>query len=107
MSKQLATAINCVQLRAINYWQILIYLTNLLHYFTGDSLTVQNSHQFTTKNCKNGVSSLNGTNSAILYHGAWWFKSCHDSNLNWRYRNVGLGDGKGVIWYYCKIPTIQ
>ena len=40
-------------------------------------------------------------NCAIVYMGAWWYKSCHSSNLNGY--NHGTSDqtpyGTGVIWY--------
>ena len=40
-------------------------------------------------------------NCAIVYMGAWWYTSCHTSNLNGH--NYGTSDqtpyGTGVIWY--------
>ena len=61
----------------------------------GDSLSVHNGKEFTTKDSDNDPSST--TNCAIYYTGAWWYASCHDSNLNGLYGSSE--SGKGLIWY--------
>ncbi|XP_076089756.1 ficolin-1-like [Mytilus galloprovincialis] len=50
----------------------------------GDSLTYSNNMQFTTHDQKNHEASSYG-NCAVTFHGAWWFKWCHLSNLNGGY----------------------
>ena len=64
----------------------------------GDSLAYHNNMAFSTKDRDNDRSS---SNCAVSATGAWWYNSCHQSNLNGKY----LGDTtsfKGVIWYYWK-----
>ena len=61
----------------------------------GDSLRYHNNMAFTTKDRDNDPHTIN---CAIAYRSAWWYKSCHNSNLNGRY----LGDkhnGEGVGWW--------
>ena len=61
-----------------------------------DSLTYHNNMAFTTKDRDNDRFS---GNCAVDYTGAWWYKSCHYSNLNGRY----LGkqhNSQGVRWYH-------
>ena len=64
----------------------------------GDSLAWHNNMAFTTKDRDNDKDS---TNCAAYYTGAWWYNSCHYSNLNGKY----LGDTtspKGVNWWHWK-----
>ena len=61
----------------------------------GDSLNYHNGQPFTTKDRDNDKVSHNCANQ---WHGAWWYKTCHYSNLNGRYRSVGLGDPSGLDW---------
>ncbi|CAH1798503.1 unnamed protein product [Owenia fusiformis] len=44
----------------------------------GDSMTYHNGQQFTTYDQDNDMSS---GNCASTFKGAWWYKSCHNSNL--------------------------
>ena len=53
-----------------------------------------NNMAFTTKDRDN---DRNGFNCAVRWTGAWWYKSCHNSNLNGKY----LGekhDSRGLKW---------
>ena len=55
-----------------------------------------NNMAFTTKDRDNDRDSQN--NCAVLYTGAWWYKNCHNSNLNGNY--VGQKyDGRGLKWH--------
>lgn len=50
----------------------------------GDSLTSHSGYQFSTYDADHDTTS---SNCAISYHGAWWYSSCHSSNLNGTYYN--------------------
>ena len=66
----------------------------------GDSLSVKhNGMMFTTKDKDNDKSSRYG-NCAVTYKGAWWYRDCHDSNLNALYlRGAHASYANGVSWY--------
>jgi len=60
----------------------------------GDSLAYHNNMAFTTKDRHNDRDS---NNCAVRYTSAWWYNSCHYSNLNGQY----LGDKRdyrGARW---------
>ena len=61
----------------------------------GDSLVLHNGMQISTKDRDNDQWS--GGNCATTWHGAWWYKACHDSNLNGLYLS-GLSGNQGVQW---------
>ena len=87
-----------------------------------DSLaSYHNGQAFTTRDKDNDV---DGTNCAERFHGAWWHKTCHHSNLNGH--NYNRGDlphespryfAKGIIWrnegnvaeqdYYFSWPKVE
>ena len=58
-----------------------------------------NGQPFTTKDRDNDAAT---GNCAVEWHGAWWYRRCHRSNLNGKYRNVGPGDPTGLTWFYWK-----
>ncbi|KAK3757465.1 hypothetical protein RRG08_037821 [Elysia crispata] len=60
----------------------------------GDSLTRHNGDQFSTYDRDNDNRS--GGNCAKTFTGAWWYDSCHTSNLNGKWQAVGH---KGLDWY--------
>ena len=67
----------------------------------GDSLTRHNGRPFSTYDRDNdGASSAN---CAERYKGAWWYESCHTSNLNGLYhRGSHSSFADGVNWYTWK-----
>ena len=77
-----------------------LYHLNVSNYHgnAGDSFLYHNEAPFSTIDNDN-QNSADG-NCAIIYSGAWWYKHCHDSNLNGY--NYGTSDptpyGKGIIW---------
>ena len=62
----------------------------------GDALTPHNNMAFTTKDRDNDSSSYK--NCAVSYTGAWWYRSCHKSNLNGQYLG-DKSDNRGARWY--------
>ncbi|XP_029776503.1 ficolin-2 [Suricata suricatta] len=63
----------------------------------GDSLSLHNSHPFSTKDQDNDSSS---ENCAQQYQGAWWYDKCHQSNLNGRYLGGSHSSfANGINWY--------
>lgn len=66
----------------------------------GDAMAVHVGMKFTTKDADN---DLYGGNCATQYHGAWWYRACHDSNLNGPYLNSSTSAfGDGLNWAQCK-----
>ncbi|XP_015748709.1 PREDICTED: ficolin-2-like [Acropora digitifera] len=48
----------------------------------GDSMTYHNGMRFSTKDQDN---DLRSDSCAETFKGAWWYKTCHESNLNGQY----------------------
>ena len=65
----------------------------------GDSLAVHNGMQFSTKDRDNDQNSGVNCASSSYRHGAWWYESCTNSNLNGLYRS-GLSGIQGAYWYH-------
>uniref|UniRef100_A0A1W7R9M0 Ryncolin n=1 Tax=Hadrurus spadix TaxID=141984 RepID=A0A1W7R9M0_9SCOR len=66
----------------------------------GDSLEYHNGMKFTTSDVHN---DLFLKNCASLFHGAWWFNTCHLSNLNGLYlKDDHIPYTKGIVWYSWK-----
>ena len=64
----------------------------------GDGLNFQNGMRFTTKDTDNDIHTTN--NCAHSHKGAWWYRNCHESNLNGRYLGrTPAKDAYGVSWY--------
>ena len=67
----------------------------------GDSLSYHRGMAFSTKDHDNDI--LSSTQCAILNKGAWWFKSCLNSDLNGLYlHGQHSNPWKGVNWYKWK-----
>lgn len=65
----------------------------------GDSLEYSKGMEFTTSDRDNDLSD---DNCAVKSIGAWWYKSCHDSNLNGEYLESKNSPDRGMSWYYWK-----
>jgi hypothetical protein len=64
----------------------------------GDSLGGQVGAQFTTKDVSHDQVDPSN-NCAMQYHGAWWYTSCHSSNLNGAYLNgAHTSYADGIEW---------
>eukprot|EP00794_Sanderia_malayensis_P002454 gene2454-2827_t len=76
--------------------------------FTGDrgnSLSYQKNMQFSTKDKDNDQDSRN---CARTYHGAWWYRDCHYSNLNGLHPSKGVVSmASGISWGPWKYDTIK
>jgi len=73
------------------------YALNILGTYTGDSGDSLHPHagqKWTTKDRDNDAY---GENCAVNFVGAWWYKACHESNLNGKYGDNSFG--KGINWF--------
>ncbi|XP_002739273.1 microfibril-associated glycoprotein 4-like [Saccoglossus kowalevskii] len=64
----------------------------------GDSLTYHSGLRFITHD----LSDVD-TSCAVTYHGAWWYRTCHYSNLNGKYLGGETAEyATGDVWYHWK-----
>ena len=67
----------------------------------GDSFTQHKGQAFSTKDSDND--SNEKMNCAATYKGAWWYNSCHLSNLNGLYlHGKHKSYANGINWYAWK-----
>ena len=67
----------------------------------GDSFSGHRGQPFTTKDQDNDSASKE--NCARSFKGAWWYPSCHSSNLNGLYHHGShSSDADGVNWHAWK-----
>ena len=71
----------------------------------GNSFSIHDNQKFSTLDRDNDENPTE--NCALKYHGGWWYRSCHEVNLNGRYYdgNYGNYDGNnptavedGIVW---------
>ncbi|CAL4148115.1 unnamed protein product, partial [Meganyctiphanes norvegica] len=76
------------------------YKLSVLGYsgYAGDSFSRQNNMKFSTHDRDNDVWGP-GYNCAASFKGGWWFRDCHDSNLNGLYLSGNHSThANGVNW---------
>ena len=62
-------------------------------------MTAHKGQQFSTWDQDHDADD--SVNCAERYHGAWWYKACHRSNLNGQYLdrdNHNNTEAKGIVW---------
>ncbi|XP_067929133.1 microfibril-associated glycoprotein 4-like isoform X2 [Watersipora subatra] len=64
-------------------------------------LSVHNGMAFSTKDRDNDLYS--GA-CAVTYHGAWWYNSCHHSNLNGGYN---MNNSSGISWSHFSNSPVE
>ncbi|XP_075435150.1 ficolin-1-B-like [Ascaphus truei] len=73
-----------------------LILRNFTGGSAGDSLSYHKDRPFTTKDKDNDI---HDTNCAEVFKAAWWYGSCHQSNLNGLYlRGPHSSYANGVMW---------
>ena len=81
------------------YPSLIAIIVSFLFLSTGscvDSLTYNRGAAFSTKDKDADANA--GDNCAVDHQGAWWYKSCTQTNLNGLYSPTGL-DITGIYWY--------
>ena len=64
----------------------------------GDAMSYHhNGQKFSTKDYDNDKDSTR--NCAVHHSGAWWYNSCHYSNLNGLYLPPSDRTGRGMFWH--------
>ena len=82
-------------LRKITGKRPLIRFFSFLVGTASDALVRHRGMSFSTKDRDND--KWKSSNCALRFKGAWWYSSCHDSNLNGLYLN-GKDDCQGMRW---------
>ncbi|XP_070173807.1 ficolin-1-like [Littorina saxatilis] len=62
----------------------------------GDSMNEGKNQPFSTHDADHDETQ---TNCADYHHGAWWYNSCHDGQLNSRYKDSRIKGWDGVVWF--------
>ena len=62
----------------------------------GNGLAYHNGYKFSTKDDDNDV---NSGNCAVYHSGAWWYRTCHYSNLNGLYYSTRTSNTNSNNWY--------
>lgn len=70
----------------------------------GDSFDVHRGMSFTTIDQDNDTS---GHNCARIRKGAWWYRACHNSNLNGLYSHGSVYQCEGIVWKHWKNNCIS
>ncbi|XP_067661443.1 fibrinogen C domain-containing protein 1-like isoform X1 [Haliotis asinina] len=72
---------------------------------SGDNMMYHNSRRFSAKNLD--LDLRTGKHCAVNYHGAWWYKTCHSSNLNGLYNDT---TDRGMKWgggHFCTHTSMK
>jgi len=64
----------------------------------GDALAYHLGMMFSTKDQDNDAAPKNSHSCAVVFHGAWWYRRCHHSNLNGRYYPRSSRQLDAVAW---------
>ncbi|XP_078329269.1 tenascin-X-like isoform X2 [Crassostrea virginica] len=65
------------------------------NYWIGDNLSYHSGSMFSTRDQDNDYRS---DHCSQYYHGAWWYYSCHLSNLNGKYMGPGVFNDLSMNW---------
>lgn len=71
------------------------WMSNVWMCVTGDSMSYHDNQSFTTYDLDNDPY---GSNCAVVFKGAWWYRTCHESNLNALYKPNGVLNPDGMCW---------
>ncbi|XP_050513140.1 microfibril-associated glycoprotein 4-like [Diabrotica virgifera virgifera] len=77
------------------------YILNVLTGYSGDAGDALSPHLNSKFSTFDVDQDENPGNCAVIHEGAWWYKSCHTSNLNGKHINVNLPatyNYHGVNW---------
>lgn len=86
-------------------------ITRLCVLLSGDSFSNHNGMYFSTQDQEHDLQPTD--HCAVTYKGAWWYNTCHLSNLNGQYlHGVHTTFADGVNWktwhgYYYSLKTTE